>query len=225
MKKSLIAASASAVALAAMPIVGVFADATTQVDTLEVTISKVCSFGFQDTETPHIINVPTPSHTDGTGGSGPATWDNNNKLSAVMLNGTENKDFGKTTLSVYCNNKNGYNITTNGTTESTLTVGPLAAQTSGNTDNIPVANDFGVDKTGWSYKVVAGSATTQRGTVPAAHNDTWATEANAAGVIAINNSTTANAGDSYTITYGVGIDQNLSADTYSGSITYTLVQL
>lgn len=229
MKKSIIAAGAASVALAAMPIVGAFA-ATTQTDTLEVTINSVCSFGFTDSETPHVIDVAVPSHTNGTAGAGPATWGSGataDKLSATMLNGTANLDFGKTTLNVYCNNTDGYQITTNGTTSAPLTVGPLTAATAGNTDNIPVNNALSASSTGWSYQVAAVGTTT--GVVDAAHDATWATAANAADVIVdaptSGTKTTTNAGDTFTITYGVGIDQTLSADTYSGSITYTLVQL
>ena len=53
MKKSLIAASASAVALAAMPVIGVFAAPNTVdneiVDTLNVTVDKGCTFNNEGT--------------------------------------------------------------------------------------------------------------------------------------------------------------------------------
>lgn len=225
MKKLAIVASSAA--LAAMPVVGVFAeDVTTQTDTLSVTISPVCSFGFTDSEDPHVIDVASPSHTNGTAGAGPATW-SGNTLSATMLNGTTNSDFGKTTLRVYCNNTDGYQITTNGKTGAVTTVGALTAATAGNNDTIPVNNAFSASSTGWSYQVAGATGNT--GIVASAHDGTWATAANAEGTIvnapSTGTKTTDNSGDTFTITYGVGIDQTLSADTYSGSITYTLVQL
>lgn len=238
MKKSIIAAGAASVALAAMPIVGAFAATVdTQTDTLRITISSACAFGFNSGETPTpTINVPDPSHTDGTAGAGPGRWNvdgtSADTLSATMINGTSNNDLGKTILSVYCNNTDGYNITTNGDGTTTTTVGALTAATSGNTDEIPVAANFSNSVTGWSYKVAAGTGTGQRGIVKNSHGD-WATSANAEGVIAGSNDTatpavpqtTANTGDQFTITYGVGINDSLSADTYTGSITYSLVQL
>ncbi|MBR0424428.1 hypothetical protein IJI79_02950 [Candidatus Saccharibacteria bacterium] len=223
MKKSIIAAGAASVALAAMPMVGAFA-LTTQTDTLQVTINGVCSFGYTDSQSTHVIDVAAPSHTDGTAGAGPATW-NNDTLSATMLNGTENQDFGKTTLNVYCNNSDGYQITTNGTTGAVTTVGALTSNDT--SDTIPVNAGFSASSTGWSYQVAGTTGNT--GIVASAHDGTWATAANAEDTIVeaptTGAKTTDNSGDTFTITYGVGIDETLSAGTYSGSITYTLVQL
>ena len=212
MKKTIIAAGAASVALAAMPIVGAFA-LTSHTDTLQVDIQTQCSFGYTDGETPHVINVPAPAHTDGSAGAAPGAW-TGDTLSATMLNGTALTDFGKTTLSVYCNNEDGYSI-------EVTSANALAGATVSN--SIPVNDSFSASSTGWSYKLVAGAS--NRGTVEAAHDDTWATSANAAEVIAGYSGATANAGDSYTITYGVGVDETLPADTYTGTITYVLNSL
>ena len=82
MKKALIAGAAS-VALAAMPVVGVFADGdiTTMEDTLTVTIAEACTFD-------------AASHTY----SSPMTADD------FVAN------FGTTTMKITCNNAKGYTV-------------------------------------------------------------------------------------------------------------------
>lgn len=243
MKKSLIAASASAVALAAMPVVGVFAAptnplVTSQTDTINITINKVCSFGYDtDTSTTSSdIEVTGVTHTDGDGAWGSsATADT---LSKVMINDSFTENLGKTTLGVYCNNENGYTITT--TEASSLTD---VATTNPVTDVIPISATFytaGTPATitsGWSYKVAAGTANTQRGEVKNGHTN-WAVATGTQGTDPIANDViagsksgssdtkiTTNAGDFYTITYGVGIDNTQSAATYGGHIVYTLATL
>ena len=218
MKKSIIAAGAASVALAAMPVVGVFAaDVTTQTDTLTITIDKVCSFGHQDPETveegqDRVIDVTGVAHTDGAG-----AW-TTNTLSKTMSNGTTTNDLGSTTLGVYCNNVNGYTITTSG----------AGALTSSTSDTIPVNDNFSASSTGWSYKVAAAAGSNNRGVVAGTHVN-WAASANANEVIAQSPSSapkmTTNQGDFFTVTYGVGINDSLSAGTYTGTITYTLAQV
>ena len=82
MKKALIAGAASAV-LAAMPVVGVFADdITTMTDTLTVTIEASCTFD-------------AASHT----------------YSDTLTANQYVESFGKTTMNVACNNAKGYTVT------------------------------------------------------------------------------------------------------------------
>ena len=148
--------------------------------------------------------------------NGAGTW-TTNTLSKTMSNGTSTDALGTTTLGVYCNNVDGYTITTTG----------AGALTSSTSDTIPVNNAFSASTTGWSFKVSAGE--NNRGVVVAAYDDTWATSANANAVIAQSPSNapkmTSNDGDYFTITYGVGVSDSLSAGTYTGTITYTLAQI
>ena len=91
MKKALIAGAAS-VALAAMPVVGVFAadtDITEVTDTLTVTINPTCSFNAQQ------------------GGTAPNAT---NTYSKVMTANGFDASFGVTTLTVSCNNAKGYTV-------------------------------------------------------------------------------------------------------------------
>lgn len=233
MKK--LAIAGASVALAAMPVVGVFAaDNTTQTDTLQITITKVCSFGHQDpasgADAGSVINVAAPSH--GAGGAG--MW-SENTLSKTMSTATATTDeggqLGTTILNVYCNDEQGYSITTSTESAKGTTTGELSLPSGNtNTNSIPVNASFSAASSGWSYKVAAGS--NNRTTVRSAegHNHTqWATSSNYAEVItdlpASGSKTTANIGDTFTVTYGVGIDQNQGAGVYSGSITYTLAAL
>lgn len=222
MKK--IAIAGASVALAAMPVVGVFADptpstqTTTQEDTIQITIDSVCSIGYDtDTSTASSpIEVTGVAHNPGSGswGSG-ATADT---LSSTMIPETDTQNLGTTTLGIYCNDEDGYTITTSG----------AAALSNANlSDNIPINGSFSASSTGWSYKVAAASG--NRGAVRSeeSHNHTvWATSSNANEMIAsLSNSTTANAGDFYTVTYGVGIYNDVGAGTYSNTITYTLANV
>lgn len=225
MKKSLIAASASAVALAAMPVVGVFAtDVISTTDNLEITIDKICSFGHVDAGAS--IDVDGVVRVDGAGEwetGGEATVSGttaaSDTLSKTMSNGTSTSSLGTTTLGVYCNNELGYTITTSD-------AGALTSTDTSQT--IGINSTISASASGWSYQVAAGTGANQRGEVKNSHTS-WANSGNANGVIAGSATsgakTTSNDGDFFTITYGVGIDQSQAAGTYTGSITYTLDQL
>lgn len=247
MKKSIIAAGAASVALAAMPIVGAFAApstvVTSQTDTLIVNIGSACSIGYNsDTSsaTP-AIDVKGVDHADGTGAwgtntttSNPGDADHPDTLSATMLNESSSNAVGTTTLGVYCNNENGYTISAGevssgaGSDLSSTTVSAV----------IPLIANFGNGTsgtaTGWSFQVAAGTGTNQRGEVKNGHT-AWSGDATAAsgpkfnqviaGSLGSGTKTTSNDGDFFTITYGVGIDGTTPAATYKGAVKYTLATL
>lgn len=140
MKKTLIAAGASAVALAAMPIVGAFAtDITKVTDTLTVTINPICTFNAQQ-------GVDSQNAAFATNG-----------YSKTMTANEYEDEFGVTTLTVTCNNAKGYTVSS---TMNNL-VGPAKA-TSGNetitysTDDLNAAGS-GAYSAGFS-KVINGAA-------------------------------------------------------------------
>lgn len=96
MKKALIAGAAS-LAIAAMPVVGVFAaDVTTQTDTLSVTIDATCTF-----------KADSITHSNGTSNVG--TWAGD-VLSGTMTNGSNTDDYGSTSFTVVCNNVDGWQV-------------------------------------------------------------------------------------------------------------------
>ncbi|MBQ1387261.1 hypothetical protein IIY68_00460 [Candidatus Saccharibacteria bacterium] len=250
MKKKLIV-GASAVTLAAMPVVGVFAAPSapvmSQTDTLMITIDQACSIGY-DSDTSgssSTIEVTGVAHddtgmdgdwgTDSTAAAG--TVDHPDTLSATMVSGTSSNALGTTTLGIYCNNENGYQITAD-TAPTAGESGSLTSSTVAAT--IPLLASFGDGSggtaTGWSFKVARGTAATQRGVIKNGHNNWSGDNAATSGPklgeaiagsdgISGNPQTTTNSGDFFTITYGAGIDQTTPAATYTGSIKYTLAAL
>lgn len=118
MKKTLIAGAAS-LALAAMPVLGVFADTdptgTTVTDNLEVTIQAACSFlRYGEAGAANQTDVTGPAWS---GPSTAATADNDrlytardHKYSATLLPGVD-VELGTSHFIAYCNVPNGFTVT------------------------------------------------------------------------------------------------------------------
>lgn len=247
MKKKLIAAGAASLAVAAMPVVGVFAtDPVTlpnaHTDILAITIDKVCAFGYQnDVSGSGAINV-TGIVRDAASGHGqwsPATTSSdaatagNTKatLSKTMTNGTQDLELGTTTLGVYCNNTNGYKITSAFVESDGTTANANGALLSvGSSKDIPVSANIATASTSaWSYKVESGQtgSATNVGVIQTGF-DTWAGDDGiivSAPTASDASKMTTNNGDYFKITYGVKIDETQPADTYTAGITYTLAEL
>lgn len=248
MKKTMIAAGAASVALAAMPIVGAFAAPSTivnsQTDTLIINIGSACSIGYDSdiSATGSTIEVEGVAHADdsgawgdgtGTPTPGPGDEGHPDTLAVTMLNATAYPSLGTTTLGIYCNDEDGYTITAD--TPTAGGNGELSSTTV--STKIPLTANFGDGSSstvsGWSFKLAAGAS--NRGVVKNGHT-AWSGNNTASSprlgeVVAGSNGisgqpqTTTNAGDFYTITYGAGIDETTPAATYKGQITYTLAQL
>lgn len=130
MKKSLIATSAAAVALAAMPMAGVFAaDDTQVVDTIQVTVDSACTFNAEQ----------SASMSDTT-------------YSATVKNGAEASfnNSGAHKFNVMCNNNSGYNVTA---TATPLTGGTVSTNTIPYTASYVNSGANG----DWSATVAAGT--------------------------------------------------------------------
>ena len=117
MKKALIAGAAS-LAMAAMPVVGVFA--VDQTDTLRVTIDSSCSMS----------NI---AHDNGDNTVG--TW-SGDTLSGTLNAGAYDANFGSTSMTVICNNSAGWEVTA--TTSDLVNaksdkISPLASLAAGTT--------------------------------------------------------------------------------------------
>ena len=246
MKKAIIAGAASAV-LAAMPVVGVFAAPGTNpavhTDILRITIDNVCSFGYDsngqtadgDIEVTGVTHTPT---TEGvwTSSTNAETGAKTDTLSVKMLNGTANGNIGTTTLGIYCNNHNGYKITsafTDGTgavvdTEAT-NYGKLVGATSLETIDAGLTENEGVISTtnsGWAYKVANKAGVTNVASVQGTFGNWSSTFGDiVSSATATPSKMTTNEGDFFTITYGAAIDEAQAADTYTGGVQYTLSQL
>ena len=200
MKKSIVAAGVSAVALAAMPAVGVFADTTSQVDTLSVQLQTTCT-------------IDSATHAPGTA-SQATSW-SGNTLTATAVAGAAYNNIGTTTFKVICNNAKGWNITTDGASVS------LVGQTT--TDESIPNGTVTANTDAWSFTPSQDGAGLTLGAANASPVATYGlTEAAAESK---DSAATGNAGKTFVVTYGVSTSNAISAQTYEGSITYTLNQI
>lgn len=196
MKK--IAIAASSVALAAMPVVGVFAlntDDTQVVDTIQVTVQASCTFraegGASSTDT-------TYTATDVNGASvSPA----NNSSSEHAFN-------------VFCNNNKGYTVSATANDLAAATTTPAI------TDKFFYKNSLSStagDDGEWHAQINTSATGVTAAQLPNS------TDGSATGtVITRATGATPTAGDAWTATYSALIGTKTTASTYSGTITYTL---
>lgn len=199
MKKALIAGTVS-LAVAAMPVVGVFAadaDVTTQTDKLSVTIDATCTFkNVGDEGTPAYV-----THANGTSGIG--TWASDT-LAGKMLNGSTTDNFGATTFTVVCNNTTGWKVTN--TTADLVSGANKISPNAGHSATV----------SGYSWTVSQADGTGL--TIPNGKQG-------AGGDVASFDATTDANGKTFTVTYGVGISQSQAAGTYTGDVVYTLATM
>ena len=224
--KKIAIVGASAV-LAALPVVGVFADTTTHTDVLELNISQVCTLG---TLTNGVANSDdATSHANGTG-----SW-SNDTLSASVSVGQAYANLGTTTFTVRCNDATGYDLTAiagtasvNGATAGNLTntttssyVIPTGAGTSATLTSdgnsywnffvSSVGNAYNASTNPYGQEIASGyssAAAVPTGT--------------AATIVTGHGGGNTNDGESITVQYGAGIDAYQEAGTYKGSVIYTL---
>jgi len=194
MKKSIIAASASAVALAAMPVVSTFAAVT---DTVELTISSACSVG-------------------GSAGSSSSTGKTITEPSAVNSHLYQYAADGTAggTLKVSCNAANGWQVKAQGaSTGSPVT--SMAASASGTPIVTGTATSGATSN--WAF-MIAGTTGVS---VATGYDDYAAVPATAtkvaSGLGAISEGTI------YT-GYQVWVSATQQADTYTGKVTYTIAE-
>ena len=194
MKKSLIAASASAVALAAMPVVGAFANVT---DTVVLTIESACSVGAS-------------TATTGAGKTITETEAVNNHLYQYEANGTAGG-----TIKVSCNDASGWHIKAVGA--STGADNTKMVQSASGT---PIATGTATsgDASNWAFKVAAHTGTTGV-TVADGFSDYHAVPDEATKVAS--GSAAISEGQIDT-GYQVWVSATQQADTYTGKVTYTV---
>ena len=202
MKKTLIAGAAS-VALAAMPVVGVFAEGQ-QVDTIKVGISESCTIAL----------AAANGHTNGTD-TVSGTWGVEsaaNTLTGSVANGSASNNFGSTKLTISCNKSSGFNVAA---TATALTAATVTEPGTSNKVTIPLNASFSGSASGWAYKVE------NEGLSAGITNNTSSWSATASNASLVSGTAPINNG-SFTVTYGVGVDTTQPADTYTGTITYTI---
>ena len=196
-KLAILGASA---ALAAMPVVGVFAaagDVTGSTDTLQITVEPTCS--FTNANSGEIVTTQTYSDTVANGAKAAFKVGGNSKTNHVF--------------NVVCNYNDGWRVTAAG--------GDLAGATQGNAHVIqmvaaavPTAGS-GTKEGQWSAALsgtgVSGSyiaVPTQEAPTPTIATQTAATD-----------STT------FTVTYDAYVGTETAADTYSHTVVYALSNL
>lgn len=203
MKKSIIAASAASLAVAAMPVVGAFAATSTVTDTLNVNIPASCT----------IRNDETTGESSGT----PST---ENVYNVTMKNGELRDDIGTgasgvtgdndNTIEVSCNIQSGtdagWSLAAAGKGGSTA----LVEQTD-SSKTIPTGDGTGTTSY-WQFKTAATGVTY---TTPYASGQFAAVPSSA--------TIATGTGDAeFTMTYKVYVDLEQATGTYTGGVVYTL---
>ena len=199
MKKSLIAAGAASVALAAMPVLGVFAEGETPTptdsvtDTIEITVNASCTFTAGKDQN---ARTYAASGTNATGAVNP-------------VNNTVNThDF-----TVFCNNNSGYKVNA---TATALNQSPAITDNFAYKATLPTASSTAADKKDGAWNASFSQASGGSLTITQLPNGGASTD------IATLGAASAADGESFTATYTAWIGTETPAGTYSGTIAYTL---
>jgi len=150
----------------------------------------------------------------------------------IMENNTYNDNFASTRLNIVCNNKNGYTLTAyptdlTRTGESTdkIAAGGHTAETADSKWSFKVA---ATDRTGTGEDADWAAQTNTNTLASSASSWSTTTDSNSIQLIALTSDAgvaTPSLGDSFTVTYGVGVSSTLSAGTYEGDIRYIVAQI
>ena len=197
MKKSIIAAGAASVALAAMPVLGVFADDTEVVDTIEVTVQESCTFRTIESSASAADTSYAASGTNATGSISP-------------LNGGSNVH----TFNVFCNNNSGYVVSA---VAEDLEDANVSGDVFAYATSLPTSSSSdALKKDGkWNATIAAGTGLedAEIGQIQSADTSADIVTHNAASIAS---------GETFTAAYTAWIGTETPAGTYSGNITYTL---
>ncbi len=126
-----------------------------------------------------------------------------------MLAGTTTDTFAQTTMWVVCNNGEGYSITAQAEALSD------GAQTSPKTIAV---QSYSATQSGYLLKAITTADESGTMTIGTAADVAPTNET----IIATKNGVSKEAGDSLTVTYGMGISSAQEADTYAGKVVYKL---
>ena len=199
MKKSLVAASAASLALAAMPALGAFAaDQESITDVIQVTISDSCTIG---------------SGTDSTHGTGKVFE------KTVTNNSTTEFTAGKEgagDIKVTCNNNTGWNIVAQGFTNDTP--GTTTMISTGGKGGTAIPTGTAHTASDWSFRVVDDTTNPTGATLGAS---SWTNIPGATPLKVASKAGAVSEGVLHT-EYQVYIDATQQADTYTGKVRYTV---
>ncbi|MBR3236107.1 hypothetical protein IKF92_00270 [Candidatus Saccharibacteria bacterium] len=193
MKKSIIAASASAVALAAMPVLGAFADVT---DTVQVTITQSCTVASDtNTSDPGAANATFSANV---ANGATKTW--------AAASGTGGS------LYISCNDASGWNVKAQG--YSNDTAGTTTMVTTGSGTPIATGTTFSGATSAWAFKLA------DDGTGATIVADDW-TAVPASATLVASKSGTVSQGHIFT-GYQVYVSPTQVEGTYIGKVKYTV---
>lgn len=200
MKKTVIAAGAS-VALAAMPMFGVFAE--TQpitrenfVDNFAFTLERQCTIN-------RLVDSNDGGHPSG-------TWNPNGTQTedkiAITLTAGQASDLGSSRFNVICNGTSGYQVRA---VANNLT--------NAQNDVIAISNT----------PITGNTASVSSWTAQSSATNGYVTSTSTATptVVASSEDPTPNNGTPFTMTYRVGVQDGQASGIYQGSITYTLYDM
>ena len=209
MKKRLVAgAGVAALGLAAMPIIGVFAETkNTFTDTVVVNVSKSCTFEMNDgaTPTPNAIDTADRTFT-GSASAG----------QKITLGGASNTGASSVAnVSITCN--------TDATNNETWSITAKGGQTAGNENKMLAAGsgtaiNTGTAETGatsnWMFRVASTGTVTPGYTA-------WSAIPGATGVKIVEGAVSTSQ-FSFTPEYQIYIGTAQESDTYTGKVVYTI---
>lgn len=197
MKKSIIAASAASVALAAMPVVGAFA-ANTATDTVQITVQAACAIAA--------TNANPGTYTD----------DITPGAAATSISGS--------TFEITCNDTGGWYLKAAGNGSSTTKTNMHLSGAEGETDDIQTGTTLSGGNSAWGFKFTSTGGTVANGYDGA--NGTWAaiplSSANQTVVSHANAVSLGDSKDTVSVTYGVYAKESQKTGTYTGVVLYTL---
>lgn len=213
MKKSIIAAGAASVALAAMPVVGVFATPDTSVitDNISVKLDSTCS-----------LTRAGASGTDGTWTPGSPATTAAGTYSVASMDAGSTANLGTSTFTVVCNDTTaGHNLKVQAT--------GLTGATAGEYIDYDGTSAVAAGTSSWNITIsdVDGFGTGDAGTVKPAEGLLDVTYNNHTGSAYLYGSASATSKNpvsaaTFKAAYNVGTTTTQAADTYTGSAVYTL---
>lgn len=239
MKKSLIVTGAASLALAAMPVSGVFANTVT--DVLHVQVPDSCSLSATAGTNNSVSGNVTPTTANVIGDLKNYTAEYYTSAAADAINNGQTKDYTATTIKVICNDASGWMVnaigasqTGKGVTGNTSTIDSMAPTLS---TSHPIATGTSGDSSYWAMKLTTPTGTEQNPilypAVVMSDFQNWHVVPNASTKVASGpmTDTTVDSGTSqisgtgseFTTNYQVHIGATQEADTYTGKVTYTLV--
>ena len=219
MKKSIIAASAASLALAAMPIVNTFAAEKTVTDNITLNVNSTCAMTRTGANGTADTGVVAGAWTAGD----PETTSSGTYEATIDAGGYAN--LGTSTISVTCNDaNNGHYLTVRATGLTSNTTGATGSPINYSTTTAAAGTS--------SWNIVIGRPTDT--TIPAWNNNALTADNIASisqtsnvgsvdlyGSSSSTNKTVLNAA-TFTATYNVGTAITQPAGTYTGSAVYTL---